>query len=114
MITKLVQILFMSQLSGHKNLKSLDSYAVASKKQQKHMSHLLSGAPVLRDLMKTDPFPLSGGSIQPGLNISGNNTVNIYFHQASSHSQSVSCTISPPRKRRRAMIAEYSDDELPI
>ena len=47
MITKLVQNdtnpLHVAQLTGHKNIKSLDSYSVASKKQQRDMSHLISG-----------------------------------------------------------------------
>ena len=33
----------VAQLSGHKSLKSLDSYAVASHQQQRHMSKILSG-----------------------------------------------------------------------
>ena len=46
MITKLVQNdtnpLHVAQLTGHKNIKSLDSYSIASKIQQKKMSHLIS------------------------------------------------------------------------
>ena len=33
----------VAQLSGHKSLKSLDSYAVASREQQRQMSKILSG-----------------------------------------------------------------------
>ena len=33
----------VAQLSGHKSLKSLDSYAVASHQQQRQMSKILSG-----------------------------------------------------------------------
>ena len=38
-----VHPLHVAQLSGHKNLKSLDLYAVASLQQQKDMSALISG-----------------------------------------------------------------------
>ena len=47
MITKLVQNdvnpLHVAQLTGHKCLKSLDSYSKASLEQQKRMSHMISG-----------------------------------------------------------------------
>ncbi len=53
MITRLVQSdqnpIHVTQLSGHKNLKSLDSYSVASKEQQKRMSHIISGTDAQRD-----------------------------------------------------------------
>lgn len=38
-----VDPLHVSQLSGHKNIESLNSYYVASKDQQKHMSNIING-----------------------------------------------------------------------
>ena len=47
MLTQLVQQdvphLNIAQLSGHKNLKSIESYSFPSEKQQKNMSHKISG-----------------------------------------------------------------------
>ena len=71
MITKLVEQdinpLHVAQLSGHKNLKSIDSYSVTSKKQQRRMSHLISGATPLKDssnILRSSLQPIL--SIQPG------------------------------------------------
>ena len=54
-ITRLVQSnihpLHVAQLSGHKNLKSLDSYSVASVHQQKNTSRIISGQ--LTDITNT-------------------------------------------------------------
>ena len=70
-ITKLVEQdinpLHVAQLSGHKNIKSIDSYSVASKKQQRRMSHLISGATPLKDssnILRSSLQPVL--SIQPG------------------------------------------------
>ena len=57
MITKLVENdtnpLHVAQLTGHKNIKSLDSHSIASKKQQRDMSHLISGVPAVKDITNT-------------------------------------------------------------
>ena len=74
------------------------------------MSHLISGASACRDITNTAPVQnvsTDSTSMYPGLQISGNNIVNVYLH---SQAQSVSCT-APPSKRRRAMIAEDSDED---
>ena len=119
MISRLVKEnvnpLHVAQLSGHRNLKSLDSYSMASDEQQKAMSMIISGqqpctslsiAPVNHSLPSCSTAHCgqsSGNTMFPGLSVSGNNTVNIYFQQ----SNASQC--APPAKRRRALI--LSDDE---
>ena len=108
----------MAQLSGHKNLKSLDSYSVASKKQQKQMSHMISGAKPTPMMDITRPVQNAAvpkaSAVLPGMQLTGNNVVNIYFQQIfSTQDQSVTCSYStPPMKRIKPMILESeSDDE---
>ena len=119
MITKLVQNdtnpLHVAQLTGHKNIKSLDSYSVASKKQQRDMSHLISGVPAVKDITNTRTVcssPSNPGvplpSCSAGMTITGNNVVNIYFNQQSQ--SSLTCSKSPARKRR-AIIFDDSDEQ---
>ena len=66
MVTRLIQgnahPLHVAQLSGHKNLQSIDSYSVASEQQQKSMSEMISGKP-LADVMNT------AVCASPGINI---------------------------------------------
>ena len=90
MITKLVQNdvnpLHVAQLTGHKCLKSLDSYSKASLEQQKRMSRLISGhSQPMSNITNTVPVSNSSvtataksnhssGSLLPGMQIYGNNT----------------------------------------
>ena len=53
----------VAQLSGHKNVKSLDSYAVVSHAQQRELSKILSGAAV-----NTTKSPKSSGADAPSTN----------------------------------------------
>ena len=85
MITRLVQSnvhpLHVAQLSGHKNLKSLDSYAVASLQQQKDMSALISGTSSSTNtsnvqISKTTSTVSNGLT---GITINGN-VVNVYVN----------------------------------
>ena len=125
MITRLVQSnihpLHVAQLSGHKNLKSLDSYSVASVHQQKNMSRIISGQPTditntMRASSSTERtlIPVmnsatctQGSSVLPGMTISGN-VVNLYFNQISSSQTTAQQQAS--RKRPRSCILS-SDEE---
>ena len=109
--TKLVQNdvnpLHVAQLTGHKCLKSLDSYSKASLEQQKRMSRLISGhSQPVSNITNTAPASNSSvtattksnhssESLLPGMQIYGNNTVNVYIHDIS---QSVSYSNSPKRQ----------------
>lgn len=81
------------------------------------MSNVISGVsghyPALNDVTNaahSSQRSSFGAPSVPGMQISGNNTVNIYFSQVSSQAQSLSYTVSPKRKRHRAII-EDSDEE---
>ena len=93
MITKLMQNDLhpnrVAQLSGHKNLKSLDYYSKASDVQQKKMSNLISGASsassnvtnsVVISQENTTSVSASFGAL-PGIQISGNNVVDVFYNQ---------------------------------
>lgn len=125
MITKLMQNdvspIHVAQLTGHKNLKSLDSYSKASV-QQKKMSNLISetsGTSVALSNVtnstatsfqgKINAIPSCNQSMLPGMQITGNSVVNVYFHQTSS--QASQFNNSPSRKRHRAFLLESSDEE---
>ena len=85
MITKLMQNDIhpnhVAQLSGHKNLKSLDYYSKASDVQQKKMSNLISGA----------------SSAPSNVTNSGNNVVNVFYNQIPTQSNNQIAS----RKRKR-------------
>ena len=108
MITKLVEKdtnpLHVAQLTGHKNLKSIDSYAVASKTQHKQMSHVISGSSSSHGPLKS--ISSSSSHEFPEMQITGNNTI-----LARSQAQSMSYN-TPPRMKRRKMYLIDSDDEL--
>ena len=111
----------VAQLTGHKNLKSLDWYSKASDAQQKHMSHLISNTSVaLSNVTNTAAVSSQGNknvvsshhNVLPGMQITGNSVVNVYFNQVSSQANhSVSYTNSPPRKRHRSFFLDSSDEE---
>ena len=125
MITKLVQNdtnpLHVAQLTGHKNIKSLDSYSIASKIQQKKMLHLISStSSPLENVANTCPAFHSthahsssqGTTLLPDMQIYGNNIVNVHFHQISSQSQSQSSvTCEPLPKKRKEMVSIDSEEE---
>ena len=77
MITKLVQKdtnpLHVAQLTGHK---SIDSYTVASKTQQKQMSHVISGSSSHGPLKDVSNASSSSHQL-PGMQITGNNTISV-------------------------------------
>ena len=129
MVTRLIQNnvrpLHVAQLmSGHKNLKSLDSYSVASEQQQRTVSKIITGdtattgKPLLADITNTTTS-LSGGQSSssasniscsaefglPGFNITGN-VVNVYVQQTIPEAQ-----VQRPQKRRRIAFID-SDDEF--
>ena len=94
MVTRLVQSNIHAQLTGHKNLKSLDSYSVASVGQQKSMSHIISGKYITNTMQASSTLQMpavnsatctqgSSTSVLPGMTITGN-VVNMYFNQISS------------------------------
>ena len=105
----------VAQLSGHKSLKSLDSYAIASHQQQRQMSKILSGKENLGP--KPNPNQSSGRTVPesnqtPGIfsgaNIGVINIHNFILSKASGSKQP--SNISIPNKRRRHVI-ESSDEE---
>ena len=122
MVTRLVQSnihpLHVAQLSGHKNLKSLDSYSVASVGQQKSMSHIISGKDIT-NTMQASLMPTvnsatyiqgSSTSVLPGMHMTiTGNVVNIYFNQISS-SQTIMNPQKTQHKRPRLYISS-SDEE---
>ena len=110
------------QLSGHKCLKSLDSYAVASHQQQREMSKTLSGnenstpkqqkAPE-RNLQNQFVGSTTQESIQThgifsGANIGVINIQNLVLHEVCG-SQQTSRTSVP--KKQRHYVIESSDEE---
>ena len=105
----------VAQLSGHKSLKSLDSYAVASHQQQRQMSKILSGKE--NSEPKPDPNQSSGRTVQDfnqtlgifsGANIGVINIQNFVLSEASGSKQS--SHISLTNKRRRHVF-ESSDED---
>lgn len=114
----------VAQLSGHKSLKSLDSYAVASSEQQRQMSKILSEK---ENNSKPKPKPnapmenlqahTSSGNVQwsiptsslyLGASIWVLNIQNLVLPEASSSNQALG--ISALKKHRRHLI-ESSDEE---
>ena len=119
----------VAQLSGHKNLKSLDSYMTASKKQQKAMSLTLSRNrdtlteestpnPALKDILNLIPtshrkddkavtYPRAEDSTLFAGNILSGCTINISVDACSDNRQasySQTVTTYPPQKRCAAII----------
>ena len=85
------------------------------------MSHVISGAThsdtqrtgsSLQDVTNTPKvIETHGSSVLPGMTISGNNTVNIYFHQILSQGQSATYSVTPPTKKPRCTLIDSSDEE---
>ena len=112
----------VAQLSGHKSLKSLDSYAVASHQQQRQMSKILSGKENSRPKPKAEtaeekPQNQSSGTVQESIQTNGIfsgasigviNIQNLVLPEASGSKHAAQ--ISAPKKRRRHVI-ESSDEE---
>ena len=124
LVEKDVSPLMIAQLSGHKNLKSLDSYSHASVTQQRSMSLLISGQE--NSVHKSSSATSYGGvarqdvtytqaqrhtsssslSLMNGANISGGTiTVNVYNDRTQESPQ------APQRKRIRALIDSDSEEE---
>ena len=88
-----VNPLHVAQLSGHKNLKSLDSYSSASVEQQKSMSLIIRGQqPCTSTKTVMNPPLHSSAALGSGLSgnttilflgmlIAGDNTAYVYFSQ---------------------------------
>ena len=110
LITNDVTPTHVAQLSGHKNLKSLDSYASASTTQQKMMSNIFTGHGQKQPLNDTTNsavcLPSSTCNAFSGLSVSGNQTVNIYI----SSQATTASYVAPPAKRKR-VILDSSDEE---
>ena len=111
----------VAQLTGHKNLKSLDNYASASTEQQKSMSLIISGKRQALQSMTNQPRMATNtamyheppsseasSSILPGMTISSNQVVNIHFNNIAC--QSVAASYAPP-KRKRVCVIDSSDSE---
>ena len=113
----------VAQLSGHKSLKSLDSYAVASHQQQRQMSKMLSGKENSRPKPKAEtaeekPQNQSSGTVQESIQTNGIfsgasigviNIQNVVLPEASGSKHAAQ--ISAPKKRRRPHVIECSDEE---
>jgi len=99
----------VAQLSGHKNLKSLDSYTTASTEQQKRMSTILSSGhkqPLINTKNTTMSSLSSACSGLSGVTVTGNQTVNIYI---SSQTTSPSY-VAPPTKRKRTILYDSVEE----
>ena len=79
LVEKNINPLHVAQLSGHKNLKSLDSYSKASIEQQRCTSHIVGGTTMQQSCSTTET---GGTSVLPGMTINGE-TVNTFFNQIS-------------------------------
>ena len=117
MLTRLVQKdvphLHVAQLSGHKNLKSIDSYATPSSNQQREMSYIISGksqSPLCDRSNFQHATTSTSSSVLPGLTVSGNQTVNMYFGQISTQVATTSQHL--PLKRRHAAILDSNDEDM--
>jgi len=113
----------VAQLSGHKSLKSLDSYAVESHQQKRQMSKILSGKENSRPKPKAEtaeenPQNQSSGTVQESIQTNGIfsgasigviNIQNLVLPEASG-SKHATQKFSAPKKRRRHVI-ESSDEE---
>ena len=96
-------------------------YSIASKIQQKKMSHLISStSSPLENVANTCPAFHSthahsssqGTTLLPDMQIYGNNIVNVHFHQISSQSQpQSSVTCEPLPKKRKEMVSADSEEE---
>ena len=111
-----VNPLDISQLSGHKNLKSIDSYSTVSEEQQKKMSFMISKRSSGREAMK----PLCNVSQSQSCPILTSSTSQIastcfagaVFNNCSIvlSSKSPDPTVKPPLKRFRRVI-QFDDDD---
>ena len=114
---------YVSQLSGHKSLQSLNSYKTASMQHQRAMSHVLSGETSSSSSVLQSMAPLS---TFPGPSTSKDSTSNSLFTQKSLFSGasigSISgCTFnfamsasqekSPAQRKRRRVIESDSDED---
>ena len=108
------------QLSGHKNLKSLDSYAVASQQQQRQMSKILSGkentqpkaskkSPKKQTSDATVQESIQTQGIFSGASIGVINIQNLVLPGTSGSKQASEIYATP--KKRRHHIIESSDEE---
>jgi hypothetical protein len=104
----------VAQLSGHKNY---GIHAVASKDQQKKMSHTISGVESagtykLKNVINnpcSSQHATPGTAILPGFQISGNEVVvNIHFHSIATQGQTIHS--SAPSKKRKPMIFDSDSD----
>jgi hypothetical protein len=118
----------IQQLSGHKNVQSLNNYATASENQQRDMCKILqnpvnlpqqsrsSNAPAIAQPQQAQPnpamvdtvstpFPSSVNGPFASAQISGG-TFHLHFHSTNTQLEMK----SPNRKRRRAVIYDDSDD----
>ena len=110
----------VAQLSGHKNLKSLDSYAVASQQQQRQMSKILSGkentqpkaskkSPKKQTSDATVQESIQTQGIFSGASIGVINIQNLVLPGTSGSKQASEIYTTP--KKRRHHIIESSDEE---
>ena len=115
----------VAQLGGHKSLKSLDSYAVASREQQRQMSKILSGkennstpgtkpnAPKENFQAHSSSSNVQGStptsSLFSGASIGVLNIQNLVLPEASSSNQALG--ISAQKKRRRHVIESSNEED---
>ena len=117
----------LGQVSGHKSLKSLDSYAVASREQQRQMSKILIGK---ENNSKPKPKPnalkenihahssssnvlgsMPTSSLFSGVSIGVLNIQNLVLPEASSSNRALG--ISAQKKRRRHVIESMNLEQNP-
>ena len=113
-----VNPLHVQQMSGHKNLESLHAYNVASMKQQKHMSNVISLGEKNTNTIPDHPSNnVIDQLLEKELSKPWDPVLNTVFHGASFQNCTFNITVNtpsssqPPRKRRRLVIDDSSDSE---
>ncbi|XP_056000117.1 uncharacterized protein KIAA1958-like [Ostrea edulis] len=116
----------IQQLTGHKNVQSINNYAVASVEMQKTMSDILSNKESKESTSCVSTYspprhpPTASATSMPSVDISSNSS----FRQSTSagelfaNAKMMNCTINinnygsnPPQKRKRIRVIESDDSE---
>ena len=104
------------QLSGHKNVQSINNYSHVSQEQQKSMSRILSGSTSmvqtethsLAETTKQSPTPTAAGLFKGSVFYGGNFTINI-----NSSSSSTEAHKQQTYKRIKRIFDSSDDDDSP-
>ena len=104
------------QLSGHKNMQSINNYIHVSQEQQKSMSRILSGSTLMlqtethslvETTKKESPTPTAAGLFKGTVFFGGNFTINICSSSSPTETQ------KQQTYKRIKRIFDSSDDDSP-